>query len=190
MAALPASVQRVVFVSSSAVYGDHDGAWVDETTPVAPMGFNGRILCEAEDWLAAQTVPSVALRLAGLYGPGRLQLLERLREGAAHAPRTPPHWANRMHIDDAAAAAAHLLMLPSPDAVYIGADDTPLPLHDLYSELGAQLGAPAVPEGPPPPRVGSKRVCNARLKATGFDLRWPDARAGYAALIAAEHDRG
>ncbi len=185
-AALPGSVERIVFVSSSAVYGDHDGDWVDESTPTAPLGYNGRILVEAENWLADQPVRSIALRLGGLYGPGRLQLLERLRAGQARAPRDPVHWANRMHIDDAAAAAAHLLLLESAESVYVGADDTPLPLHTLYTDLAAQLGAPPVPEGPGPANVGSKRLRNARLKASGLTLRWPDARAGYAALIAAD----
>lgn len=183
LAALPAGVQRIVFVSSSAVYGDHQGGWVDETTPCAPLGFNGRVLREAETWLAAQPLPSICLRLAGLYGPGRLQLLERLRAGTARAPREPVHWANRMHIDDAAGAAAHLLLLEDADPIYLGADDTPLPLHELYGFLADRLGAPPVQDGPAPPRIGSKRLSNARLKASGFALRWPDAREGYRALI-------
>ncbi|NMU94175.1 sugar nucleotide-binding protein, partial [Achromobacter ruhlandii] len=97
-------VERIVFVSSSAVYGEHRGDWVDEDTPPAPQGFNGRILLEAEAALAARATPHTTLRLAGLYGPGRLQLIERLRTGKASAPLEPPHWANRTHIDHAAAA--------------------------------------------------------------------------------------
>lgn len=72
-------VERIVFVSSSAVYGEHHGDWVDEDTPTAPQGFNGRILLEAEATLAARAIPHTTLRFAGLYGPGRFQLLERLR---------------------------------------------------------------------------------------------------------------
>ena len=98
LAALDAShLQRIVFVSSSAVYGEHRGGWVDEDTPPAPQGFNGRILLEAEALLAARPESATALRLAGLYGPGRLQLIERLRSGQAGAPVEPPHWANRIH---------------------------------------------------------------------------------------------
>lgn len=180
---LAPSLQRIVFASSSAVYGEHHGGWVDEATPVAPLGFNGRVLAEAEQWLAALPLETVSLRLAGLYGPGRLSLLDRLRRGEARAPREPVHWANRMHADDAAAALAHLLALPDPAPTYIGCDDTPLPLRDLYQALADLLGAPAVPEGAAPAAVGSKRLSNGRLKASGFDLRWPDSRAGYAALI-------
>lgn len=177
------AVQRVVLVSSSAVYGDHGDGWVDEDTPTAPPGFNGRVLLEAEQWLAAQPVSSVALRLAGLYGPGRLPLLERLREGQVRVPRTATHWANRIHVDDAADAIVHLLALADPARLYVGVDDTPLPLAVLYDHLASLLGAPAPSDGPAPAGVGSKRLSNARLRASGFEPAWPDAREGYAALL-------
>lgn len=176
-------VRRVVFVSSSAVYGDHDGAWVDEDTPPAPLGFNGEILLEAELWLAGQGLPAVTLRLAGLYGPGRTQLVERLRRGAVVAPRQPPFWSNRIHVDDAAAAVVHLLGLANPAALYLGVDDMPLPLSELYDHLSRLLGVPLPPAGEPPVGIGSKRLRNARLRASGLVLRWPDSRTGYAALL-------
>jgi nucleoside-diphosphate-sugar epimerase len=179
----PASLQRVLLVSSSAVYGEHHGAWVDENTPPVPLGFNGAVLLEAEQWLASQPVRSVVVRLAGLYGPGRLQLVERIRTGQVHAPRQPPHWANRIHVDDAAAAIAHVLAHSDPHRMYLGVDDTPLPLHALYDSIARVIGAPDVPEGPAPAEVGSKRLSNARLREIGFRVRWPDAREGYAALL-------
>lgn len=178
-----ARLRRVLLVSSSAVYGEHAGAWVDEDTAPAPLGFNGEVLLDAERWLAARDVPAVALRLAGLYGPGRLQWVARLRAGRAAAPRAPVHWANRIHSEDAAAAVAHLLALPAPQPLYLGVDDTPLPLHALYEHLAGLVGAPSPPDGPPPAGVGSKRLSNARLRASGFAPAWPDAREGYAALL-------
>ena len=147
-----APLRRVLFVSSSAVYGEHGDAWVDEQTPPAPPGFNGRVLLEAEGWLAAQPMPTVVLRLAGIYGPGRMQLVERIRAGEARAPRDPPHWSNRIHADDAAGAIAHLLSLPQAEPVYIGVDDTPLPMHVLYEELASarrKARAPAAQERDP-----------------------------------------
>ncbi len=177
------ALQRVVFVSSSAVYGEHGGDWVNEDTPPAPRGHNGRILLEAEQWLRDQGLPAVALRLAGIYGPGRTQLLDRLRAGQARAPADPPHWANRIHVDDAASAIVHLLTLADAQPAYLGCDDTPQPLHELYGYLAGLLGADAPALGPAPAGVGSKRLSNARLKSSGYSLRWPDTRAGYAALI-------
>jgi nucleoside-diphosphate-sugar epimerase len=182
------ALRRVLFISSSAVYGEHGGAWVDEDTPPAPPGFNGRVLLEAEHRLAGQA-PAVVLRLAGLYGPGRMQLLERLRAGQVRVPRAASHWANRIHVDDAAAAAVHLLGLPEAQPVYLGVDDTPLPLDALYDHLAALLGALPPPEGPAPPGVGSKRLCNARLRASGFVPCWPDARDGYAAWLGGQATR-
>jgi len=177
------ALQRVIFVSSTAVYGDHAGEWIDESTPTAPPGFNGAVLLEAEQWLAERVTTSIVLRLAGLYGPGRTQLLDRLRTGSARVPREQPHWANRIHIDDAAAAIVHLLALADPQSLYLGADNTPLPLDELYDHLAGLIGAPAPLAGPAPTGVGSKRISNARLVASGFEPRWPDSRAGYAALI-------
>ncbi|CAM5244290.1 NAD(P)-dependent oxidoreductase OS=Rhodanobacter lindaniclasticus OX=75310 GN=B1991_15445 PE=4 SV=1 [Rhodanobacter lindaniclasticus] len=115
--------------------------------------------------------------------PGRTQLFERLRAGTARVPRITPHWANRIHVDDAAAAIAHLLALADPQSCYLGVDSAPLPLDVLYDHLAHLLGAPPPAEGPPPPGIGSKRLGNARLRASGFEPRWPDARAGYAALL-------
>jgi nucleoside-diphosphate-sugar epimerase len=182
-------LQRVLLVSSSAVYGEHGGDWVDESTPPAPPGFNGRVLLEAEQLLAAQPTASIVLRLAGLYGPGRLQLLERLRAGQVQVPRQLPHWANRIHIDDAAAAIVHLLELADPLPLYLGVDSTPLPLDALYDHLAELIGAPLPGDGPAPVGVGSKRLSNARLRASGFTPLWPDAREGYAALVDSPRQR-
>jgi nucleoside-diphosphate-sugar epimerase len=180
-----ASLRRVLLVSSSAVYGEHGDEWVDETTTPSPLEFNGEILLQAELMLLGLPLDAIVLRLAGLYGPGRLQLLERLRAGVARAPRLPRHWANRIHVEDAAAAIVHLIMLHEHHSLYLGVDDTPLPLDRLYDDLALATGAPPVPAGPAPAGVGSKRLSNARLKASGFRFRWPDSRAGYAALAKA-----
>lgn len=176
-------LRRTVFVSSSAVYGEHDGDVVDENTPADPQGFNGAVLREAEQVLADSVPGAVVLRLAGLYGPGRLQLIERLRAGQLRVPREVPHWANRIHADDAASAIAHLLQLATPLPLYLGVDDTPLPLDELYDFLAALIDAPPPEEGAAPVGVGSKRLSNARLRASGWAPQWPDSREGYAALI-------
>ncbi|UPG96671.1 NAD-dependent epimerase/dehydratase family protein [Luteibacter aegosomatissinici] len=181
--ALPAAPARTVFASSTAVYGEHGGDWVDEDTPPDPPGFNGRILLEAEHWLGTASVGGVSVRLAGLYGPGRTQLLDRLREGKAAVPRGQGVYANRIHVDDAAAALVHVARLADPAPVYLGVDDTPLPIDVLYGDLATLVGSPPPPDGPPPAGVGNKRLSNARLRASGFRCTWPDAREGYAALV-------
>lgn len=177
------ALQRIVFVSSSAVYGEHNGDWVDEDTCAAPLGFNGEVLLEAEQWLGGSGQRATVLRLAGLYGPGRTELFERLRSGRARVRTEPPFWSNRVHVDDAACAIVHILGLPDPATLYLGVDDTPLPIAHLYGEVARRLGVPEPAEGPAPQGIGSKRLSNARLRASGFVPRWSDSRVGYAALM-------
>jgi nucleoside-diphosphate-sugar epimerase len=181
-----AQLQRIVFVSSSAVYGDLGGGCANENTPPRPLGFNGAMLLEAERWLAAQKLPATVLRLAGLYGPTRTRLYQRLVAGKVRVPRSRRFWANRIHVDDAAAAIVHLLFLAQPEPLYLGVDDTPLPLDVLYDYLAGLLNAPLPADGPPPDRIGNKRLSNVRLRQSGFVLQWPDARAGYARLLQQE----
>ena len=179
------ALQRVLFVSSTAVYGDHDAQWIDEDTPTAPKSFNGQVLLETEQWLQSQSAQfeTLSLRLSGIYGPGRSYLLDRLRAGQATAPAAESHWVNRIHIEDAAAAVVHLLNLPKPQPIYLVTDSTPLPMRVLYEALAKLVGGPVPPEGPAPTSVGSKRLSNARLRDSGFTFKWPDSREGHAALL-------
>jgi len=179
------ALQRVLFVSSTAVYGDHGAQWIDEDTPTAPKSFNGRVLLETEQWLRSQSAQfeTISLRLSGIYGPGRSYLLDRLRTGQATAPAVESHWVNRIHIEDAAAAALHLMNLPNPKPIYLVTDSTPLPMRVLYDALAKFVGGPTPPEGAAPASVGSKRLSNRRLRDSGFNFKWPDSRVGHAALM-------
>ena len=176
-------LQRFLFVSSSAVYGEHADQWVDEQTPTCPQGFNGRILVEAEQWLWSQPFQSVILRLSGIYGPGRDQLLDRIRQGQASVPRDHPHWSNRIHVEDAARALFHLLTFPDPDNLYLVTDGHPYLMDVLYDRLAGLLGVARPSEGPAPMMIGSKKLSNKRLLATGFTLNCPDALTGYADML-------
>ncbi len=179
------SLKRIIFISSTAVYGDHGQDVVDETTPTNPSGFNGRVLCEAENWLKSfgqeRQISTISLRLSGIYGPNRNYLLERIRQGLAVAPKTNNHWVNRIHIEDAAAAVVHLLKLQKVFPLYLVTDSTPLPMRTLYEHLARLVGGPVPPEGSSPRGVGSKRLSNKRLIESGFELKWPDSRLAYSA---------
>jgi nucleoside-diphosphate-sugar epimerase len=184
-AAASPALQRVLFVSSTAVYGDHGAQSIDEDTPTAPKSFNGRVLLETEQWLQSQSAQfeTLILRLSGIYGPGRSYLLDRLRTGQATAPAAESHWVNRIHIEDAAAAVLHLMNLPKPQPIYLVTDSTPLPMRVLYDALAKLVGGPTPLEGPAPASIGSKRLSNARLRNSGFTFKWPDSRDGHAALV-------
>jgi nucleoside-diphosphate-sugar epimerase len=182
-------LQRCVLVDSTAVWGPApDLDWVTEDTPPAPDDFRGAAMLAAEALLQTR-LPGrgVALRLSGLYGPGRRRLLDGLRAGRIAAPDGAGHWANRIHIDDAARACAHLLTVDAPFPCYIGTDDRPLPTADLYDALARLVGGPPPARDPRPPE--GKRLSNARLRASGWAPVWPDALAGHAAVLAADGPR-
>jgi nucleoside-diphosphate-sugar epimerase len=177
--------RRVLFTSSTAVYGVDDGGIVDEDTPTEPTSATGAVLVEAEEVLWRRRPDAVSLRLAGVYGPGRTRLLRQVRDGSAVRPEPEVH-TNRIHRDDAAAALLHLATLPSPPAsCYLGVDDEPAPLGEVLAFLAAELGLPAPPVGEVSRRRGGdKRCSNARLRSSGLELAYPTYREGYRALLA------
>lgn len=172
---------RVVFVSSTSVYGQNNGDWVDEASPTAPDSFAGRRLLEAESLLLGSALPVVIARLSGIYGPGREYLLNQLRQGVQPA-RSLLAWSNRIHADDAARALQHLLSLPVPEPVYLVSDSKPVLLAEVVNGLALALGQAPVEHTVLAPFTG-KRVRNDRLLASGFSLHYPDWRAGYKTLV-------
>ena len=175
--ALGAPPPRMAFVSSTAVYGGDDGGWVEEDTPPAPVGFNGRVLWQAEQALAERVPGLWRLRLAGIYGPGRTWMLRR----AAEATRCRPRWTNRIHVEDAARAIGFALDAEAPGSACIVSDGRPVREDELLGWLAQRLQRPAPVLEPGP--EGGRRLRPRRLPALGFALRWPDWQEGYAALL-------
>ncbi|MEW9873529.1 NAD-dependent epimerase/dehydratase family protein [Arthrobacter sp. HS15c] len=181
--------RRVLFVSSTAVYGDAGGGWVDESTTPAPGGFSGRIIREAEELLVSRLrgpgSSPVVLRLGGIYGPGRTRLMDQVRSGQAVIP-DEPRYTNRIHRDDAAAAIVRLVCSPSmPAPVYVGVDNSPAELGDVMRFLATEMGFPEPPVGPAgEARGGNKRCSNALLRSTGFEFAYPSFREGYRDILA------
>jgi nucleoside-diphosphate-sugar epimerase len=194
--ALPSLVRRVLYVSSTAVYGDAAGGWVDESTTPEPGGFSGRILREAEELLLKRLrgtgITPIVLRLGGIYGPGRTRLIDQVRDGSAATP-AQPRFTNRIHRDDAAAAIVHLCTMGAdPDPVYLGVDDEPAELGEVQRLQAAELGitqpksASAGDTGCGVSRGGNKRCSNRLLRSTGFEFAYPSFREGYRAILAGE----
>jgi len=177
MDALDGPPSRVVFVSSTAVYGEDAGERVDEDTPPRPGRFNGEVLLAAERWLAGACTGAVALRLTGLYGPGRTWLLRRAFGGEPARRR----WSNRIHVEDAASAVVHLLDLAEPPGTLIGSDDRPTLEPEVLDWLRARRGLAPLPLSPGPET--GRRASNVRLRATGWTPTHPDYRSGYPALL-------
>jgi nucleoside-diphosphate-sugar epimerase len=179
---------RVFFVSSTAVYAQQRGEWVDETSPAEPAHFSGRRLLEAERTLFAGPFAGTVMRFAGIYGPRRTQLIQSVRTGRAVFRKSRPEWTNRIHRDDCAGALKHLMQLDRPESVYLGVDCEP-------AERGAVLLWLAGAVGAPPPRAvrprdpafrparTNKRCRNDRLLASGYTFRYPTYREGYRAVL-------
>jgi nucleoside-diphosphate-sugar epimerase len=175
--------RRVIFTSSTSVYGQSGGEWVDEDSPAEPAGFRGRRMLEGESIFFGGPFPGVVLRLGGIYGPGRTSYIDRVRSGAGECPAVTTY-TNRIHRDDCAGALRHLMHLPSPHPVYLGVDREPADSCDVLHWLAATLGKPAPrrAHAAVPPR-GNKRCRSDRLASSGYTFLYPTYREGFTALL-------
>lgn len=194
--ALPPTVARLVYASSTGVYGQTNGEWVDETSPADPRHESGRICLEAEQlvtsWArtSAPSATAIILRFAGLYGPGRMVRRSILERGEA-VPGDPDKFLNLIHIDDAAGAALAALAASQPGPLYVVTDDRPVTRNEYYSRMATLLGTPPPRFAPPSPgspeaarEATNKRLSNRRLKTgLGVSLNFPDITTGLAAAV-------
>ena len=197
-AARAAQFAWVGYLSTTGVYGDHDGGPVSEDTPLTPHTERGhrRLLAEPQ-WLElwrAQGLPVHLFRLAGIYGPGRNQLLS-LIDGSARRIIKPGQVFSRIHVEDIAAVLEASMARPRPGRAYNVCDDEPAPPQDVVAHGANLLGLPVPPDIAfeqaslsPMARsfyADSKRVSNARIKEElGVRLAYPSYREGLAALAA------
>lgn len=185
------------YLSSTNVYGDRAGGWVDETAPTAPSGERGRRRVAAEaSWreLGARSgIPVQIFRLAGIYGPGR-SALDALRAGTARRIVKPGQVFSRIHVADLATVLEASIAQPLAGAIYNVCDDSPSPPDEVIAYAAALLGV-----APPPledfatatlsPMArsfydDSKRVANRRIKdELGVSLKYPSYREGLASLL-------
>lgn len=197
LAAVP-SFTWIGYLSTTGVYGDTKGAWVDELTPPAPTQARSVRRLQAEDgWLDlahGHGLPVEVFRLAGIYGPGR-SAFDSLRAGRAHRIVKPGHVVCRIHVDDIAAVLEAAMRQPARGTIYNVADDEPAPPQDVITEAARLLGVPAPPECTleaadlsPMARsfyADTRRVWNGRLKARlGVRLAHPTYREGLRAILA------
>ena len=204
LAALPSSVTRAIYISTTGVYGTAGGGWVDETTPTDPQRDGGKASLAAEEILRAHPLGrrSAILRLAGIYGPGRVPYLDKLK---ANEPIAAPSagWLNLIHVDDAARIVvaidrwlAERWRSDGPH-VFCVSDGSPVARGEYYAEAARLIGAspprfttPAA-DSPAAARAGAdRRVSNAKLHAwmseAGISLAYPSYRAGLAQILHAD----
>lgn len=191
------NVMRVIYLSTVGVYGDHQGAWVDEDTPCVPVAERSHARLAAEQAWAECAADMGAeldiLRLSGIYGPGRNALVS-LKEGTARRIIKPGQVFNRIHVADIADAIAACIARGEEGRIYNVTDDQPAPPQDVVTYAAQLLGL-----APPPERDfattemtpmarsfygENKRVSNARIKKTlGFEFSHPTYREGLRALL-------
>ncbi|PPD13035.1 MULTISPECIES: NAD-dependent epimerase/dehydratase family protein [Methylophilus] len=177
-------LKHVFFISSTGVYGEQQGEWIDDDTPAIPVDAEGQVILEAERLLDELDCGHTALRVSGIYGPKRLYLL-RLLQNPARWP-TKTHWTNRIHELDVAATVVHLYEYLADGKSLPGhcilTDGVPAAQHEVLQWLAAQQNLPA-PETPPLQPQSGKRIRNGFLQQIGFKLQFADYRAGYASIL-------
>ncbi len=188
-------LEWIGYLSTVGVYGDHDGAWIDETAELRPVSARSRERVSAEEgWTAlgqARGLPVAILRLSGIYGPGR-NAFRNLADGTARRIVKPGQVFNRIHVDDIAGAAL-LLARERLGGPFNVSDDEPAPPGDVVLHAARLAGVEPPPETPFDPAAMSpmarsfwgenKRVSNARLKGSGYAFRFPTYREGLAGLL-------
>lgn len=193
------SLKHFIYLSSTGVYGDHEGGWVDERTPCAPIRAGGKACWQAEQLL--QTHPATAdrhvvLRLAGIYGPDRLLQIAKLRAGEPLAV-VPEAFLNLIHVDDVVRVVDRVVAedVPLPSTLCVS-DGQPVRRGDFYRHLATLAELPPPTFQPPPPDSpqaararGDKRIRNDRLLSLcDFQLRFPSYREGLADLLDRDRD--
>jgi nucleoside-diphosphate-sugar epimerase len=190
-----AKAEWVGYLSTTGVYGDHQGGWVDEMTPLSPNSDRGRQRVLAEGQWRDTGLPVHIFRLAGIYGPGRGPF-KKVRDGTARRIIKPGQVFSRIHVDDIVQVLQASIRQPNPGAAYNVCDDNPCPPEKVIAHAARLLGLPDPPAVPfdavkatlTPMALGfyseSKRVRNDRIKdELGVRLRYPDYPQGLAALL-------
>jgi nucleoside-diphosphate-sugar epimerase len=190
--ALPNTVERILYISSTGVYGQSDGSVVDEESPTEPTRDGGQVVLEAERVLQSHPMGdrAVILRLAGIYGPGRLPRLEAIRSGE---PIVLPEegYLNLIHVKDAARIALLAEQHASLPRTYLVSDGHPIKRRTFYEEIARRLGLPRVTfiepsaDAPAAPRSESNKRLDLRRLLTELPvtLKYPNYRHGLKAIL-------
>lgn len=173
----------ILFVSSTSVYAQCNGEWIDETSPAEPENFSGRRLLEAEKLLQESEFPVCVIRFSGIYGPGRDRLIRQVKTGQLLSSSA---FTNRIHADDCARAIAHMIEYQKYtrlDSLYIATDNYPTPMNEIQEWLAEQMNVEQVEWIDKSEERSNKKINNVRLRKTGFDFLYDSYKDGYAILL-------
>ena len=181
-------LKRAFFVSSSSVYHQMEGEWVDESSATLPASFAGKEMLAAEQALLKDKIPGTVVRFTGIYGPGRTRMIEQARQGGYCDPE-PPVWTNRIHRDDCVGVLQLLtekaLAGEALDDIYLATDDEPATLFEVLEWMKDRIGdVEPDHDMPEATRRANRRCSNKRLHELGYRFKYPDYREGYDHLLA------
>lgn len=179
--------KRIFFVSSTSIYPHHDGSWVDESVVPEPTAFAGRKMLEAEQLLENSEHASTAVRFSGIYGPGRVRMINQAKSGN-HIDPEPDLWTNRIHRDDCIGVLKFLIEKDMAgtklDDVYIASDPSPTTLFEILEWIKDRIGDVEpdhdVPEAA---RRGNKRLSSKRLQDLGYEFKYKNYQEGYDLIL-------
>jgi len=179
------NLKRFFFISSTCVYSQNEGEWVDEETATPPKHFTGIRHLEAENLALSSAYPATVVRFAGIYGPSRARFLKEVLSGRAKMHENPVY-SNRIHIEDCTGVLEHLMSLKDPQELYLAVDSAPTLENEILSWLADQLFLPepeyadSISE-----RLRSNKRCkNQRLIDSGYQFLYPTYKEGLENVIA------
>lgn len=177
----------VILVSSTGVYGQQNGEWVDENSPTEPTSFSGKWILHGENQLRQRLSKTLTVRFSGIYGPSRTRLIQRALSGNP-VQKAPPLWTNRIHEDDCVGSLHFLInqFIASNklEDIYLISDDTPVSSYDISAFICDTMGRPK------PPILTqnlsekyNKRCDNQQIKSLGYTFRHPNYQQGYQEIL-------
>ncbi len=178
--------KRILYISSTSVYGQKSGEWVDENSPTEPDHQTGKILLEAEKQILRSRIPSIVFRLGGIYGSDRNRIAF-LKNGPVEMDR-PDDYINLIHLDDIVTGVILLLEKGKTGEVYLGVDDKPVKRREYFTEISEMMeaSAPSFKTGEDESFLtgrSNKQCRNQKLKSLGYEFKYSTFREGYRELI-------
>lgn len=173
----------IIFASSTSVYGQSDGEWIDESSVTEPAGFSGRRLLEAEQLWLGSGINTCVVRFSGIYGPGRNHLITQVRSGHVGSE----NYTNRIHADDCEGVLGHLCLRHLAGAglpdLLLASDCEPATAREVGEWLARRMGLVPPADAGNTRRAGNKRCNNQRLLASGYVFKYPSYREGYRDIL-------
>jgi nucleoside-diphosphate-sugar epimerase len=183
-----AKAPHIIFVSSTSVYGQDDGEWVDEVSPTQPSSVTAQSLVAAEHALALSGLEHTVVRFSGIYGGGRTRMLEQVMDQAPLLAQEP-RLSNRIHEADCVGFLSFLLAQlaeqSSIEACYVASDSDPCDLNEVYQFIADRMSLTLsfAAANTVTRRGGNKRCDNKLMKSSGYELQYPSYKDGYAEMI-------